>query len=146
MKLLQRTKNEINEMRVLLYRVRTPSIAATWKALAYERRTCSRHASRHDLCTMCANVRVDVGGLQHEVPSVRLHFRDDDERQGGPAMDHQQNVGKYIASADVLSSPIPAGTNYKLAQRALVFQRSHVRNLWHSLGEDSADLYVRMCR
>ena len=95
---------------------------------------------------MCANVRVDIGGLQHEVPSVRLHFRDDDERQGGPAMDHQQNVGKYIASADVLSSPIPAGTNYKLAQRALVFQRSHVRNLWHSLGEDSADLYVRMCR
>jgi hypothetical protein len=89
---------------------------------------------------------VGVGGLQHDIPSVRLHFRDDDDRQGQPAQDHQQNVGRFIASADVLSSPIPAGTNYKLAQRALVFQRSHVKNLWHSLGEDSADLYVRMCR
>lgn len=95
---------------------------------------------------MLASVRVDIGGLQHEIPSVRLHFRDDDDRQGQPPQDHQQNVGKFIAATDVLSSPIPAGTNYKLAQRALVFQRSHVKNLWHSLGEDSADLYVRMCR
>jgi hypothetical protein len=99
-----------------------------------------------DMPRKSARVRVDAGDLQHDIPSVRLHFRDDDDRLDGPAQDHQENVGKFVASADVFSSPIPAGTNYKLAQRALAFQRSHVRNLWHSMGEDSADLYVRMCR
>lgn len=86
-----------------------------------------------------------AGGVVHDVPGVRLHFRDDDDRRGEPPLDHQQNVGKFIVSADVWNSPIPA-VNYKLAKRALVAQRSHVRNLWHSMGEDSADLYVRACR
>jgi hypothetical protein len=86
------------------------------------------------------------GGLQHDVPGVRLYFRDDDQRQGAPAQDHRQNVGRFIVSTDIHSSPVPIDTKYRLAQRALVFQRSHVHNLWHSMGEDSADLYVRMCR
>lgn len=77
---------------------------------------------------------------------MRLHFRDDDERLGLPAQDHQQNVAQFVAVSDVHSSAIPPGTRYIVTQRALVAQRSHVRNVYHSLGEDSADLYARMCR
>ena len=77
---------------------------------------------------------------------MRLHFRKDDKRRGGRAKDHRPDVAKYIAVSDVHSSAIPPGTRQRFTQRALVAQRSHARNLWHSMGEDSADLYVRMCR
>ena len=90
--------------------------------------------------------RRTTGGVEHDIPNVRLHFRRDAKRRGGPAQDHRRHVAKYVVVSDVHSSAIPPGTRYRVTQRALVAQRSHARNLWHSMGEDSADLYVRMCR
>ena len=80
------------------------------------------------------------------MPDVRLHFRDDDERLSAAPWDHQQNVARFVAVTDSRDAPIPADVRISRVSQALVFQRSHVANWWHSMGEDGADMYARACR
>lgn len=88
-----------------------------------------------------------AGGRQrHSVPSVRLYFRDDDERLDQVAADHQQSVARFMISADVADTPIPADVAVTRVPQALIFHRSHVGNWWHSFAEDGADMFARMCR